>query len=97
MFSAHSCLSSLLPRTAFIGSNSLYVASNYFWQLLQIAERLVADSTEEFTAALDRLPVAVSGRPPRSITCRRRIRVFRATGEPAISLALRSLAIRIAV
>src|SRR6516165_4419200 len=49
------------------------------------------------TTALDRLPVAVSGRPPRSIACRSRIRVLRATGEPAISPTLRSLAIRIAV
>src|SRR6516165_4545006 len=48
------------------------------------------------TTALDRLPVAVSGRPPRSIACRSRIRVLRATGEPAISPTLRSLAIRIA-
>src|SRR5262249_58180482 len=35
------------------------------------------------TTALDRLPVAVSGRPTRSIACRRRIRVLRATGEAA--------------
>src|SRR6516162_1570198 len=40
------------------------------------------------TTALDRLPVAVSGRPPRSIACRSRIRVLRATGEPAISPTL---------
>jgi len=49
------------------------------------------------TTALERLPVAVNGRPPRSIACRRRIRVLRATGELAISPTLRSLAIRIAV
>src|SRR5262245_47068233 len=33
------------------------------------------------TAALDKLPVAVSGRPSRSTACRRRIRVLRAIGE----------------
>jgi len=49
------------------------------------------------TTALDRLPVAVSGRPLRLIACCRRVRVLRATGEPAISLILKSLAIRIAV
>ncbi len=49
------------------------------------------------TAALDRLPVAVRGRPTRSIACPRRIRVLRATGEPAISPTLRPLAICIAV
>jgi hypothetical protein len=34
--------------------------------------------------ARDRLPDAVNGRPPRSIACRSRIRVLRATAEPAI-------------
>ena len=36
----------------------------------------------------DRLPVAVTGRPPRSVACRSRISVFRATADPAISSAL---------
>jgi len=49
------------------------------------------------TTARDRLPVAVSGRPPRSIACRSKINVFRATAEPANSSARRSLAIWIAV
>ena len=49
------------------------------------------------TTARDRLPVAVSGSPPRSIACRSRVNVLRATAEAAISSASRLLAIRIAV
>jgi hypothetical protein len=49
------------------------------------------------TTARDKLPVAVSGRPPCSIACRSRMNVLRATAEQAISSALRSSAIRIAV
>ena len=40
------------------------------------------------TTARDRFPVAVSGRPPRSIACCSRITVLRATAELAISVGV---------